>query len=318
MNAMKMKAHSTTVTVVMPVFNAAKYVSEAIDSILIQTLQDFEFVVVDDQSTDSSLDIVRDYAKKDSRVRVLLNPNKGLAHARNAGSFAAQGEFIAVMDADDVALPLRLERQVAFLTANPHCVAVGAQTMLITESGDSIRECVRPTGHDEIEGVFLEGRAGVTAPTAMIRAQAFREVMGYRQCFEYAEDLDLFLRLARVGQLANIQDVLLKYRVHVKSVSRKHSRVQKQRAIAALEEAYAERRLELPEQLRRNLAEVRSLAEWHGRFARQAIRQGNSVEARRHALMAVRLAPHRRFSWRVLFASLFKVPRQPHMPRIDG
>lgn len=289
----------------MPVFNAARYVSEAIESILVQTKQEFELLVVDDQSTDSSLEIIREYEKKDSRVRVIENLNKGLAHARNAGSLSARGEFIAVMDADDVALPERFERQVAFLNRHPDCVAVGAQSLLITESGDLIGECLRPYEHDEIERVFLEGRAGIIAPNAMIRARSFRRVSGYRQTYEYAEDLDLFLRLARVGRLANIPEILLKYRVHVKSVSRKNSAIQRQRAIAALEEAYAARGIEFPEEVRSKLLQIRSVAEWHARFARQAKRQGRFGEACRHAFMAVRLAPHRRFAWRVLLASLY-------------
>ena len=112
-------------SVVMPMYNAERYVAGATGSILAQTFTDFEFVIVNDGSTDRSLEIVRHYERLDARVRVLSRPNTGIVGALNDGLSLARGEYIARMDADDIAYPHRLERQATYLDDHPDCVAVG-------------------------------------------------------------------------------------------------------------------------------------------------------------------------------------------------
>src|SRR3954465_13575599 len=113
------------VSVVMPVYNAQRYLAEAVDSILAQTWRYFEFVIVDDGSTDRSPKLLERYAVRDSRIKLTLRPNTGIVGALNDGIAAASGEFPARMDADDVALPRRLEKQVAYLTELPKVMALG-------------------------------------------------------------------------------------------------------------------------------------------------------------------------------------------------
>ena len=115
------------VSVNMTVWNTERFVAEAVESILNQTYRDFEFLILDDGSTDRTPEILRAYAAKDDRIRLWTEPHRGLVRSRNDILDKSRGSFIAVMDADDVALPLRFERQIEYLNAHPECVAVGSR-----------------------------------------------------------------------------------------------------------------------------------------------------------------------------------------------
>ena len=114
------------ISVCMPVFNAEQFVAEAVESILTQTLQDFEFLIIDDGSSDGTPAILTKYAKKDQRIRLSIRSNKGVVSTLNELVDQACGEFIARMDSDDISLPERLERQAAYLQANHECIALGS------------------------------------------------------------------------------------------------------------------------------------------------------------------------------------------------
>ena len=189
----------------MPVYNAERYVGEAVRSILEQTFADFDFVIIDDGSTDRSTEILEQFAS-DPRIRLIRRPNTGYLRALNEGLALCQGEFIARMDADDVSLPDRLRRQIAFLDEHPECLMVGCALLRIDDDGDVLCEERLPEDHAEIEARLLEGRGAIGHPAALIRRQALVELGGYREPFYGAEDHDLWLRLAERGRLANLPE----------------------------------------------------------------------------------------------------------------
>jgi len=224
------------ISVIMPVYNAASFLSQAVESILVQTDPNFEFLIFDDGSTDGSIDILNRFAKSDSRIKVHLGQHRGYSPWLNEGLKAACGEYIARMDADDIALPDRFALQVDFLRNHPEVVVVGGVVLAIDSDGDPVYPWQFPMTHDEIDADILVAKTGgLIHPTTMIRRRAMLEVGGYRPDFEPAEDLDLWLRLAETGKLVNLPRQLLYYRVHAQSVSKvKWDRQwsQAQRAIA--------------------------------------------------------------------------------------
>src|SRR5436305_1519215 len=128
------------ISVLMPVFNARRYVAEAIRSIQRQSFDQFQFIIVDDGSTDGSSNIIQSLARTDTRIRVIAGPNRGIVKALNNGLDFCDGEFIARMDADDLATPDRFQKQLAYLKGHDDCVAVGSRVLLIDDQGAPIRE----------------------------------------------------------------------------------------------------------------------------------------------------------------------------------
>ena len=226
-----------TVSVLMPVYNAARYVAEAVESILGQTFADFELLIVDDGSTDRSRAILERYQARDERIRLTSRPNTGYAVALNELLGLARGELVARMDADDVALPQRLARQVDYLRAHPDVVCVGTAVHFIDEAGRFLRDGHPGMDHEAIQERALAGDCPLNHPSVMMRRAALEAVGSYHPEFEPAEDLDLWLRLGEVGFLTNLPEVLMKYRQHTESFSERHQRLQLERSAAAVLEA---------------------------------------------------------------------------------
>ncbi|WP_418130554.1 glycosyltransferase family 2 protein [Variovorax sp. 278MFTsu5.1] len=207
--------HPPRVSVVIPTRNSEKYLREALESILAQTFTNFEVLIVDDNSTDGTLDIIRSYA--DPRIAVLKGPGKGLAAALNFAYRQARGEFIARMDADDIAEATRLGKQVAFLDEHLDVGVCGTKFQQFMD-GDAIHhhmENVRYT--DMLMGCYIGH------PTAMLRRQLFIENnLFYDESMRFSEDYDLWTRAIRVMKLGNVQEILLRYRRHTESVSIAH------------------------------------------------------------------------------------------------
>ena len=285
----------------MPVFNAERYLAQAMDSVLGQTLADFELIAIDDGSTDSSRQILERYAASDARVRLFSRPNTGYAVALNEVLGHARGEFLARMDADDVCVPHRFARQVQFLHEHPDVVAVGAWTLLIDCDGDPIGYCKVPQAHDEIDrGNLAGGGSMMPHPAVMFRRAALVQMGGYRTEFEPAEDYDLFLRMAERGRLANVGEVLLHYRAHLKSVS--HVRAERQRAssLRALAEARHRRGLVNPAVGASCIDAVRSEIDVIRGWTRTAFWTGHYRTARKYAWRGLRCAPGSPESWWLL------------------
>lgn len=217
-NTAQSASDTPRISVLMALYNADAFVADAIESILAQTVADFELLILDDGSTDRSAEVVATYAEKDARIRFWGRENRGAPATRNEMAAAARAPYLAVMDADDISLPDRFERQIVFLEAHPEVVAVGGQSLLSDEDMRPIHVPRMPTDHDEIDDNHLSGVVSMAHSGLFMRAEAFHEVGGYDEGAPYSEDLDLWLRLAEIGRLANLPDVVVKYRLHENSI----------------------------------------------------------------------------------------------------
>ncbi|RKY28807.1 MAG: hypothetical protein DRP79_01960 [Planctomycetota bacterium] len=213
-----MNPHDTpTVTVIMPVYNAAKYLPDALDSLLAQTFRDFEIVAVNDGSTDDSARVLAEYAARDARIRVVHRENGGCGAARNTGIALAKGRYIAQQDADDLSVPTRLERQAAFLDTHPDVCAAYCWTVLADESLKPELTICAPVKHAEILKILHYRNA--LQPNFMIRKSALNEVGGLREAFRYAQDYDMNLRVAEAGKVFCLPHALYVYRSHPNQTS---------------------------------------------------------------------------------------------------
>jgi glycosyltransferase involved in cell wall biosynthesis len=296
---------SPEASVVMPVYNAERYVADAVESILSQTFRDFEFLVFDDGSTDRSLEILRQYAGRDERIRLFAESHQGHVPWLNEGIRQARGEVIARMDADDISFPQRLGRQVEYLHRHPDCVAIGCDTLMIDPDGDPLGTVRHDVEHESIEADLLRGGHGVIAhPTCVMRRSALLAIGGYREEFEPIEDFDLWLRLAELGRLANLPEALFGYRVHYMNVT--HTQVDRQRKHAdrIIAEARRRRGLQpLPDSIWSYSAPT--LAGLHQGWALQAAGSGYHRTALKHAFISLRMAPLSPRSWLALCFGMF-------------
>lgn len=291
----------------MPVYNARRYLRLSVQSILAQTFGDFELIAVNDGSKDDSLQILQEFAAADKRVKIVSRPNTGIVGALNDGLAAATGEFVARMDSDDLSTPDRFEKQVAFLREHLDRVLVGSQVMLIDPDGQAL--CPKKDTeytHERIDEAHLLGAWPLVHPTIMVRREAMTKLGGYRAKYQYLEDLDLFLRLAEVGKLASLEDVLLHYRLHTGSIC--HTREKDQQEIRpALEaEVYARRGLP-PVAGQSNGVEHRSLdapGERYKLWGWWALSGGNVPTARRYAVRALKASPLTSETWRLMYCAL--------------
>ncbi len=220
------------VSVVLPVRNGETYLGAAIASILSQSLESIELVVVDDNSTDGSVAIAEAASIRDDRVRVLESPGSGIVVALTTGVASSTAPLIARMDADDVSLPRRLELQHAFLEARPAVALVGGFVDVIDPQGGLLRSLSYPTEPAEIDRRILD-EVCFASPTMVFRRNAFDDVGGFRRLFEPAEDADLALRLAERYQVANLAEAVVRYRVHNDNVSVSRLRGQTQALLVA-------------------------------------------------------------------------------------
>lgn len=286
----------------MPVYNCQRYLAEAVDSVLAQTFEDFELIAVDDGSTDRSKEILDRYAARDSRVRVISRPNTGIVGALNDGIDAAQGEFLARMDGDDISLPHRFARQIHYLRSNPDCCMVGSRVVLIDADGDPIREWVTETSHDQIDAAHLTGGWPVVHPSVMMRTQAVREAGGYREAFKWLEDVDLFLRLAERGRLANLPESLLKYRKHRDSVCLTRQDEQYRIRERLYDETYRRRGLPLPPP--KIPRQSWGPHDDHLMWGWWALGAGHVATARKYARTVLRESPFSPGTWRLMYCAL--------------
>lgn len=200
------------VSVVMPAFNAAEFLDEAVCSILDQTFRDFEFIIVDDGSTDNTASILRKYAKADSRVRVFPQANEGMIPALNRGCRLARGRYIARMDADDISLPHRFEKQVHYLEINSEVGIVGTWITQIERTG-SLRGDWHPSALPKVlKWIHFFGGC-VCHPAVMMRREVLEAINFYRSDALHAEDIDLWLRASAITEFGNVPEVLFKYRI---------------------------------------------------------------------------------------------------------
>jgi len=213
---MKSEIDKPLVSVVMPVYNGEKYLREAIESVLNQSYSNIELIIVNDASTDSTKSIIHSYS--DSRIQYVENEvNLGIVKSRNRGIDASNGEFIANLDSDDIAVPERIEKQLAFLSDNPDFGMCGTFYHTIDSKGNQIQPLQFPTTNEDIITSMLLGNCFGNS-TVMIRGHFARELK-YRTGYDIAEDFDLWCRISKISKLANLPFYGTLYRVHGNNVS---------------------------------------------------------------------------------------------------
>lgn len=213
-----------TVSVLLPVLNGERYLSEAIESVLRQTFSDFELFILDDGSTDASPTIARSYAAHDQRVQVHTHPASGLAATLNRGLELARGRYIARMDADDVCMPQRLAVQTAFLDAHPTIGLCGSHVVAFSDIGES--RWSYPTSDAALRCAMLFSNP-FAHPTVMLRKAVLdQHALRYDTRFVRAQDYALWAAVAEHCQLANLPQPLLRYRVHEAQVTRSDAETQ--------------------------------------------------------------------------------------------
>jgi glycosyltransferase involved in cell wall biosynthesis len=205
----------------MPVRNGARFLAEAVESVLGQSFDDLELIAVDDGSTDGTLPLLRGFAERDPRLRVIVQKPAGVVAALNAGGRAARAPYVARMDADDVAEGSRLVRQVDVLDRDAGCVLVGTAVLLIDEHGRSLRTVVPPVGHDAIATALRSANVFVHG-SVMFHRRAWDLAGGYDARALHVEDYDLWCRLLTHGRFAALAEPLYRLRVHGDSVSAHH------------------------------------------------------------------------------------------------
>lgn len=201
------------VSVIIPNYNYAHYLREAVDSVLAQTYQDIEIVVVDDGSKDDSRAVLESYGE---RLKIVFQENQGVAAARNNGSAASSGEFIAFLDADDAWLPTKVEKQVAKFAANPNFGLVHVGVDEVDPEGNSLVHRLEGAEGRVSATLLMLGREGVLGggSGAMIRRTVFDEIGGVDQRLSTSADWDLFYRISERHEVGFVAELLIKYRVH--------------------------------------------------------------------------------------------------------
>ena len=208
------------ISVVMAVYNEAKYVKEAIDSILSQSFKNFEFIIVDDGSTDDTNKIIQSY--QDSRIKLLSLDHGGLPRALNIGIDNSRSNIIARMDGDDIAIHFRLEKQIQYLDQNINCLAVGSAVEVIDKDSASLYRQEVPISFKEIKKHMPI--IPMYHSSICFRKDIFYKCGGYDTNLLTAQDRLLFNKMATFGALNNINEVLLKYRIHPGAISRRTNR----------------------------------------------------------------------------------------------
>jgi glycosyltransferase involved in cell wall biosynthesis len=297
-----------TVSVCMPVYNCERYVAEAVESVLAQTFRDFDFLIIDDGSTDGSLRILERYAALDPRIRLISRLNQGLVASLNELVNLAKGEFLARMDADDIAMPERFEKQVDYLRTHPECAVVGSRVWDTDADGDPVAEYPTLSDHEEIDAFHFQMKGpALIHPSIMMRRAAVLAIGGYRN-FVLSEEVDLYLRLAERWRLARVPDYLLKYRIHTANYSRSpQTREWSYRVNSEiLTEAYQRRNLPVtlppPEALpvvpTPPAVELFRLRGWW------SLLSGHQRTARKYARRLLLKRPFARESWRLMYCAL--------------
>lgn len=201
------------VSVVMAVCNGQRFVGEAIESLRTQTLDDLEVIVVDDGSSDATPQVVQTLAAQDDRIRLHVQEHAGYSAALNTGWRLANADYVGVLDADDLAEPGRLERQVGFLEGHPEVGVVGGALLLVTADGRPFYIAAYPVAPADVHEA-LKSRSPLGHTCVLMRRAVLEEAGGYRESFPLAEDYDLWLRISERHALANVPDIVGRYRIH--------------------------------------------------------------------------------------------------------
>ena len=215
-----------TISVLMPVYNVEKYVAFAIESILSQTFEDYKLLIIDDASTDHTLDVIYQY--HDKRIEVIKNhTNLGIANSLNKGLALIDSPYVARMDGDDIAKSTRFEKQLLYMKFNSNLSIVGSHMELIDFNGNVLDKQEKNTGNTNIQMGLFFGRTSLAHPSIIIKKSELDKYhLRYDSAYQYAEDYDLYCRASQYVEFDNYPESLIKYRIHPESVSQKHKKQQ--------------------------------------------------------------------------------------------
>lgn len=276
------------VSVIIPVFNRADLISEAIDSVLAQTYRDFEIIIVDDGSTDNTLRVLSDY-KAHNNVRVISQRNQGQAIARNTGIQASKGVLIAFLDSDDLWLPEKLQRQVSLFDSIPNLAWCYSDAMCFSGKKNEdlypFSRCNKPYEGQIAPHLLL--RCFIPTLTVVIQRWVFEEVGFFHKLAAAGEDWDLWLRIAAKYPVRRVSEVLARYRVHEGNISGSQSITLKHKCYVEVIERAVAFAPEIYEPLRQKALAVRTLE-----AGRQFLIQGLMPEARRMFIEAIHYNSH--------------------------
>ena len=231
------------ISCVLPVYNCEEYLKESLQSILKQTFRDFELIVINDGSTDSSSAIIEEMRLCDDRITVINQENGGIVAALNRGLEISRGLFIARMDADDIAAPDRFKIQYEFLQKNLDVVVVGGLARGIDGLGNESFSASTGNRHRVTNLLCFPPKVvTILHPLAMLRAEAIKGIGGYSARYPYAEDYDMMMRISQIGRIAHVEQVMLDYRLHGSNVSvAKLALQEKSAALAEIDNVMAAR-----------------------------------------------------------------------------
>lgn len=207
------------VSVVMSVYNGERYIKESIESVLNQSEKDFEFIIIDDGSTDKSLEIIKEYEERDDRIKLISRENKGLIYSLNEGIELSNSEYIARMDCDDISNPERLEEQLKYMKENNLAIC-GSFAESIDKDGNEIGDMVYPTGLNNIRRFAILHNPFIH-PSVMFKKSIIQKVGSYKSFFKYIEDYELWTRIIFKHSVDNIPKQLLRYRLHDNQITRR-------------------------------------------------------------------------------------------------
>lgn len=204
------------ISVLLCTYNDEKYIYRAVKSILDQTFEDFEFIIINDGSTDKTLDILKQF--DDKRIILIDKPNTGLTDSLNLGVSKAKANWIARMDGDDVSIKTRFAEQIKYIN-NDEIAVIGTQCKFIDDDDKEIGKVSLPLIHDDILKNGMYFKTMFIHPSVLIKKELLLKSGGYDECINSAEDLDLWLKLSHYGKLVNLDSVLLEYRMHQNKIS---------------------------------------------------------------------------------------------------
>lgn len=215
-----MENNNPKISVIMSVYNGEKYLREAIESILNQTFTDFEFLIVNDGSTDKTSEILKEYSQRDNKIKIINNSeNIGLTRSLNKAIKLSKGKYIARIDANDISLPKRLEAQFNFMEKNPHVGLVSSYTQFIDEEDNPLDRINRPAIEMNPRRLFFDSQ--ICHSSIMIRKKILDRIGNYDEKFLYSQDSDLTFRIFRIAKIAVVPEVLILWREQKSSISTK-------------------------------------------------------------------------------------------------
>ena len=210
---------SLPISVLMTVYNSEKFLKESIMSVLNQTFSDFEFIIINDGSSDRSLEIIQDFEKQDKRIRVINKKNTGVTNSLNFGVFLAKGDWIARIDADDLCDINRLKIQYEETSNDRSLVLLGANCIEINDTGIKKKIHKYCLKHQDLKNNLLGLKKFFPHSSYFIRTSAIKKINGYRECIKRSQDFDLSLRLSEIGKLKCIDLPIVSIRKHKNQVS---------------------------------------------------------------------------------------------------